>query len=107
MRRITVTEGVSRALGAPKAAGRDVAGMNMILFLTDQERGIQHFPPNWLRKNLPGMRRLMRHGARSLPTVEPEPDDVVPPEGHSDTGAESPIATRPAPRSEPGGSHRA
>ena len=36
--------------------------MNMVLFLTDQERAIQHFPPNWLRKNLPGMRRLQRHG---------------------------------------------
>ena len=38
--------------------------MNMILFLTDQERAIQHFPPNWLRQNLPGMRRLRRHGAQ-------------------------------------------
>ena len=36
--------------------------MNVILFLTDQERAIQHFPPNWLRQNLPGMRRLRRHG---------------------------------------------
>jgi len=56
---------------------------------------------------VPWLGRLMRRGARSLPTVEPEPDDVVPPEGHSDTGADSPIATRPAPRSEAGGSHRA
>ena len=36
--------------------------MNIILFLTDQERAIQHFPPNWLRQNLPGMRRLRQHG---------------------------------------------
>ena len=36
--------------------------MNIVLFLTDQERAIQHFPPNWLRQNLPGMRRLRRHG---------------------------------------------
>jgi arylsulfatase A-like enzyme len=34
----------------------------VILFLTDQERGIQHFPSNWLRHNLPGMRRLRRNG---------------------------------------------
>ena len=34
----------------------------MILFLTDQEREIQHFPPNWMRENLPGLRRLKRHG---------------------------------------------
>jgi choline-sulfatase len=54
--------GVERALGAAKGSGRSVAGMNVILFLTDQERAIQHFPPNWLRQNLPGMRRLRRHG---------------------------------------------
>ncbi|HEX3735718.1 MAG TPA: sulfatase-like hydrolase/transferase [Solirubrobacterales bacterium] len=54
--------GVERALAAAKGKGNDVAGMNIILFLTDQERAIQHFPPNWLRKNLPGMRRLRRHG---------------------------------------------
>ncbi len=54
--------GVERALAASKGKRRDVAGMNIVLFLTDQERAIQHFPPNWLRKNLPGMRRLRRHG---------------------------------------------
>jgi arylsulfatase A-like enzyme len=54
--------GVERALGAAKAGKRDVAGMNIVLFLTDQERAIQHFPPNWLRQNLPGMRRLRRNG---------------------------------------------
>ncbi|HEX5990101.1 MAG TPA: sulfatase-like hydrolase/transferase [Solirubrobacterales bacterium] len=50
------------ALAAAKGGGRDVKGMNVILFLTDQERAIQHFPRNWLRQNLPGMRRLRRHG---------------------------------------------
>jgi len=54
--------GVERALGAAKGGRRDVAGMNIILILTDQERAIQHFPPNWLRRNLPGMRRLRQHG---------------------------------------------
>jgi arylsulfatase A-like enzyme len=54
--------GVERALAASKKGKRNVAGMNIILFLTDQERAIQHFPPNWLRQNLPGMRRLRRHG---------------------------------------------
>ena len=38
--------------------------MNIILFLTDQERAIQHFPPNWLRQNLPGMRRLRQPRAQ-------------------------------------------
>jgi choline-sulfatase len=54
--------GVERALGAKKGDRRDVAGMNIVLILTDQERAIQHFPPNWLRQNLPGMRRLRQHG---------------------------------------------
>ena len=54
--------GVERALGASKGGRGDLGGMNVILFLTDQERSIQHFPPNWLRKNLPGLRRLRRHG---------------------------------------------
>ncbi|HEX3562840.1 MAG TPA: sulfatase-like hydrolase/transferase [Solirubrobacterales bacterium] len=54
--------GLERALAAMESRGRSVAGMNVILFLTDQERAIQHFPPNWLRKNLPGMRRLRRNG---------------------------------------------
>ena len=54
--------GVDRAVAAAKAGRKDVAGMNIILILTDQERAIQHFPPNWLRKNLPGMRRLRQHG---------------------------------------------
>lgn len=53
--------GVERALGAAKGP-KDVAGMNIILILTDQERAIQHFPPDWLRRNLPGMRRLRQHG---------------------------------------------
>jgi arylsulfatase A-like enzyme len=54
--------GVERALAAAKGGRKDVAGMNIILFITDQERAIQHFPQNWLRQNLPGMRRLRQHG---------------------------------------------
>jgi arylsulfatase A-like enzyme len=52
--------GVEAAFGAPKAEGLN--GKNVILFLTDQERAIQHFPADWMRENLPGMRRLRRHG---------------------------------------------
>ncbi len=54
--------GVEQALAAGKGGRKNVAGMNVILILTDQERAIQHFPPNWLRQNLPAMRRLRRHG---------------------------------------------
>jgi choline-sulfatase len=55
------TAGMEQALGA-QGGRRDVAGMNIILFITDQERAIQHFPPHWLRENMPGLRRLRRHG---------------------------------------------
>ncbi|MFN8678801.1 MAG: sulfatase-like hydrolase/transferase [Thermomicrobiales bacterium] len=39
-----------------------VAGMNVILFLSDQERAIQHFPEGWEAENLPGGMRLREHG---------------------------------------------
>ncbi len=52
--------GLDKALAAPSGGG--LGGKNVILFLTDQERAIQHFPANWMRENLPGMRRLRRHG---------------------------------------------
>lgn len=54
--------GVEGALAAAKGGRNSIKGMNMILFLTDQERAIQHFPQDWLRQNLPGMRRLRSHG---------------------------------------------
>ncbi len=54
--------GLDKALAARKGGGQGLGGKNVILFLTDQEREIQHFPPNWMRENLPGMRRLKRHG---------------------------------------------
>lgn len=39
-----------------------VAGMNVLLFLTDQQRAIQHFPPGWSARNMPGLTRLQEHG---------------------------------------------
>lgn len=46
------------------AAGQrpKVAGMNIVMFVTDQERAIQHFPRGWSRRHLPGFTRLQRHG---------------------------------------------
>lgn len=38
------------------------AGMNVVLFISDQERAIQHFPTGWARENLPGFTRLQSHG---------------------------------------------
>jgi choline-sulfatase len=44
------------------SARRHLKGMNVLVFLTDQQRAIQHFPKGWARKNMPGDDRLMRHG---------------------------------------------
>jgi arylsulfatase A-like enzyme len=41
---------------------RKVAGMNVLVFMTDQQRAIQHFPPGWSKRNMPGITRLQRHG---------------------------------------------
>jgi choline-sulfatase len=49
-------------LAKASAPADSVAGMNVILFLTDQERATQHFPNDWEERNLPGMTRLRRHG---------------------------------------------
>jgi choline-sulfatase len=39
-----------------------MAGMNVVLFITDQDRAIQHFPRGWAERNLPGATRLARNG---------------------------------------------
>ena len=43
-------------------SARKVAGMNVLVFLTDQQRAIQHFPPGWTERNMPGLTRLQQHG---------------------------------------------
>jgi arylsulfatase A-like enzyme len=53
---------VRSALARPVQVAGDLAGMNVILFLTDQERAIQHFPAGWEAANLPGMARLRQNG---------------------------------------------
>jgi arylsulfatase A-like enzyme len=37
-------------------------GKNVVLFMTDQERSVQHFPAGWEAANLPGMTRLKANG---------------------------------------------
>jgi choline-sulfatase len=44
------------------ATPSSLKGMNVLIFLTDQERAIQHFPPHWAEKNLPGQERLKKTG---------------------------------------------
>jgi choline-sulfatase len=46
----------------PAPASASIAGMNVLLFLTDQQRAVQHFPRGWSKRNLPGMTRLREHG---------------------------------------------
>lgn len=48
--------------GAPQGRGTGFAGKNIIMFITDQDRAIQHFPRDWAKVNLPGMTRLQNHG---------------------------------------------
>jgi choline-sulfatase len=37
-------------------------GMNVVLFITDQERAIQHFPKDWRKDNMPGAQYLADNG---------------------------------------------
>ncbi|MGH8571555.1 MAG: sulfatase-like hydrolase/transferase [Gammaproteobacteria bacterium] len=41
---------------------RDVTGMNVLVFITDQERAIMHFLRGWEAENMPAATRLRRHG---------------------------------------------
>jgi arylsulfatase A-like enzyme len=41
---------------------QNLKGMNVLIFITDQERAIQHFPPGWAEENLPGQTRLRQTG---------------------------------------------
>ncbi len=43
---------------AQKSAGK----MNVVLFITDQDRAIEHFPRGWVLRNMPGCSRLIRNG---------------------------------------------
>ncbi|RYJ05928.1 MAG: hypothetical protein EON52_09015, partial [Actinomycetales bacterium] len=47
---------------AAALAASAAAGKNVLIFITDQERNIQHFPEGWEQENLPGLTRLKQHG---------------------------------------------
>ena len=44
------------------STAKSLHGMNVLLFITDQQRAIQHFPADWAERNLPGLQRLKNHG---------------------------------------------
>lgn len=48
--------------GPGGARPEEFYGKNVIVFLTDQERAVQHFPRAWAQRNLPGFRRLQANG---------------------------------------------
>jgi len=52
---------LARTAGAA-AQSSPAAGKNLIIFITDQDRAIQHFPDGWSEANLPGMTRLQQNG---------------------------------------------
>src|SRR5437868_4113877 len=54
--------GTQALTAAQRRTSNQVLGKNVVLFITDQERAIQHFPVNWERDNLPGLTRLKRNG---------------------------------------------
>jgi choline-sulfatase len=54
---------LSRYAGLAGAAARESAAkMNVLLFITDQDRAIQHFPRGWVARNMPGYSRLIANG---------------------------------------------
>ena len=44
------------------AADNPIAGMNVLVFMTDQQRAIQHFPRGWAQRNMPGVTQLQANG---------------------------------------------
>ena len=50
------------AQATPEATAGPLHGMNVLLFMTDQQRATQHFPDGWEEANLPGLRRLKANG---------------------------------------------
>ncbi|MCX6412318.1 MAG: sulfatase-like hydrolase/transferase [Actinobacteria bacterium] len=54
--------GLPGVAGAETKAARNLNGMNVVMFITDQERATQHFPIGWTQKNLPGFTALQKNG---------------------------------------------
>lgn len=55
----------STAAASPPARRLDRSALhrpNLLILITDQERFPQHWPDGWAKENLPGRRRLARHG---------------------------------------------
>ncbi len=56
-------DGAAAAAAVGQRAHRNpVAGMNILVFITDQQRAVQHFPRGWVQRNMPGLSHLQRTG---------------------------------------------
>lgn len=53
---------LGRTAIASAAEEPQFAGRNVVLFITDQQRAVQHFPRGWSERNLPGYTRLQSNG---------------------------------------------
>jgi arylsulfatase A-like enzyme len=53
---------LSKVALASAADGPSFGGRNVVIFMTDQQRALQHFPRGWAERNLPGYSRLARNG---------------------------------------------
>lgn len=47
---------------SPIQSRPDLTGMNVLVFITDQQRAIMHFPPGWAESHMPGVTRLQQNG---------------------------------------------
>jgi len=52
----------TQALSGVASAKNPAAGKNVIIFITDQDRKVMHFPKGWEESNLPGLTRLKKNG---------------------------------------------
>lgn len=56
---LTILSKSTSTAGVPRSR---FDGMNLVIFVTDQERAIQHFPEGWAARRMPGLSRLTRNG---------------------------------------------
>ncbi|KAG7669880.1 hypothetical protein Ndes2437B_g06078 [Nannochloris sp. 'desiccata'] len=62
MRMILTVLAIALCSAGASAQGNPFKGKNVVMFISDQERTVMHFPPGWEEENLPGMTRLKKNG---------------------------------------------
>ncbi len=60
---VAAARGLARSgQAAAQTDDAPLRGMNVVLFMTDQQRATMHFPEGWEDEHLPGLRRLKQNG---------------------------------------------